>query len=70
MLIVWLHSNKDKNNGQDNNECSFQKHDNEMKKFRASHPEIEIATPGDIVMPDGQVLASAKSLRLNKYVHN
>jgi hypothetical protein len=73
MLILWIRKNKASEPvcpPQKEDKKSFQKHDEEMKKFRLAHPKIEATSPGDIVTKDGLILAPVHWVRLNKNIQN
>jgi hypothetical protein len=72
MLILWIRRKKEprQNRQQEDERNSFLKHDDEMKKFRLAHPELENRTPGDIVTADGQILAAVQGFRLNNNIQN
>ena len=51
MLILWIRKSKtgEQTCPQKNDKDSFQKHDEDMKKFRLAHPDIEAISPRDIM---------------------
>ena len=72
MLILWIHKRKtgEASCPQKYDEDAFQRHNEDMKRFYFSHPEIEAINPGDIITPDGEILAAMQSLKLNKHTQN
>ena len=72
MLILWIRRNKtNKQNGPTKKEKeSFRKHNEDMKKFRLSHPETETVNSGDIIATDGSILAPVHGVKLSKNVQN
>ncbi len=71
MLILWIHRKKStQENKSDEATKPFSHHDDEMKKFRDSHPELEQPTTGDLITPDGQVLALVEGVKLPRNTQN
>ena len=72
MLILWLRKNKKKlqANPVKNVEGSFQKHNEEMKRFRELHQELETIISKDIITTDGTVLAPIDRVKLAKNSQN
>ena len=72
MLILWIRRKKTPETDRQLEEAreSFLKHDDEMKKFRLAHPELEKGTPGDIITADGHVLAAVQGIRLSNNIQN
>lgn len=72
MLILWIRkSQPDERTRQPKNTGeSFRKHDEEMKGFRLSHPQIEATNPKDIITTDGNILAPIQNVRLTNYSQN
>jgi len=72
MLILWIRRNKtDKQtNSPKNDKETLKKHNEDMKKFRLSHPEIETINVKDIIAPDGAILAPVHGVKLAKNVQN
>jgi hypothetical protein len=69
MLILWIRRNKKKNPG-NNIKDSFQKHNEDMKKFRSSHQDFETIVYKDIITEDGTVLAPIRNVKLAKHSQN
>jgi hypothetical protein len=69
MLIVWIRRNR-KNNPSKNVKDSFQKHNEDMKKFRSSHQDFETIVYKDIITEDGTVLAPISNVKLPKHSQN
>jgi hypothetical protein len=72
MLILWIRKKeKDEQTCPKKNEQdSLQKHIEEMKKFRLTHPKIEATNPKDIITADGNLLAAVQEVKLAKHVQN
>ena len=72
MLILWIRRNKtDKQTSLPKKEKeTLKKHNEDMKKFRLSHPEIENIDVKDIISPDGAILAPVHGVKLAKNVQN
>lgn len=72
MLILWIRKNKtgERTCTPKNAKESFRKHNEDMKRFRLSHPEIEATSGRDIMTADGNVLATVQNVKLNKHVQN
>jgi len=71
MLILWITKSKKKE--QDANvtdDTAFKKHDAEMKKFHASHPDLSVINTRDIVLANGDVLAEVSGFKLSKHAGN
>ena len=72
MLILWIRRSKtDKQDSPpENGKEAFEKHNEDMKKFRLSHPEMETIDPKDIITTDGAILAPVHGVKLAKNVQN
>jgi hypothetical protein len=72
MLILWIRRNKkNKKYRPDNNiEESFRKHDEDMKRFRHSHQELEALISKDIITTEGDVLAPVHTVKLARHSQN
>ena len=72
MLILWLRKNKKKLQASPikNEEESFQKHNEDMKRFRELHHELETMISKDIITTDVTVLAPIERVRLAKHSQN
>ena len=72
MLILWIRRNKtDKQPSPPKKDKeTLKKHNEDMKKFRLSHPEIENIDVKDIISPDGAILAPVHGVKLAKNVQN
>ena len=72
MLILWIRKRKagEPTSPKKYDKDSLRKHDEEMKKFRLSHPKIETANNEDIMMADGNILAAVQKVKLAKHVQN
>jgi hypothetical protein len=74
MIILWVRKKKteDPKNTADNITDAFRTHDENMKKFRSSHPdpEIKITTPKNILTDNGNLLAPVYKVKLGENVQN
>jgi hypothetical protein len=72
MIILWIRKvkrDKSKNPAREDKQ-SFQEHNELMKKFRQSHPGIEIITDKDILTGEGNLLAPVQKVRLAANTQN
>ncbi len=74
MIILWVRKRKDEE-GKDpsqNDQESFQKHDEIMKKFRIAHPEreVKIVTPKDLINTGDNLLAPVDPVKLENNRQN
>ena len=67
-IAYWL--GEKKNNPEKSGKDSFKKHDEVMKKFRHSHPEINVVHAKDILTADGNLLAPVKKVSLTGNIQN
>lgn len=72
MLILWIRKlRKGKQSEQATTENqSFQNHDEDMKKFRQLHQELQTVINKDIMTTDGSILAPVHGVRLAKNSQN
>ena len=70
MLILWIRKKGEQNCQQRNATEPFQKHNEDMKNFRLSHPKIEATDPRDIMTADGNILAKVQGVKLTKNTQN
>jgi hypothetical protein len=72
MIILWVRKKKnEKQNHSSGHELdSFRKHDEIMKKFRLSHPDVKIFTPRNILTADGNLLAPIYAVKLGENAQN
>ena len=74
MLILWIRNlKKNKQNKEkmiDNNKPAFDDHDEDMKKFRQLHQELQTVINKDITASDGSILAPVHGVRLAKNSQN
>jgi hypothetical protein len=72
MIILWIR--KSKADGQKINDKkdrrTFQEHDDIMKKFRMSHPDLDFVEVDDIITPDGNCLAPVYDVKLSANIQN
>ena len=72
MFILWIKrrkSGKNNDSGKDNN-MLFQAHDEDMKEFRASHPDTDDISADDIFAADGNSLIPVHKVRLTENIQN
>ena len=74
MIILWVSKRKDedgKGPSRDDQE-SFPKHDEIMKKFRIAHPEreVKIVSPKDLINTGGNLLAPVDGVKLGNNRQN
>ena len=72
MLILWIRKSKtsEPKISNKNDKKSFQKHDEDMKKFRLSHPDMNIISANDILTTDGDILAPVHKVKLTEHAQN
>ena len=72
MLILWIRKSQtgEQTSHRKNGQTSFQKHDEDMKRFRFTHPMIESTGSRDIMTTDGTILAPVQTVKLAKYSQN
>ncbi len=73
MLILWikkLKKNKQAEEKKADNKPHFDDHDEDMKKFRQLHQELETVINKDIINSDGSILAPVHGVRLAKNSQN
>jgi hypothetical protein len=69
MLIVWIRKHKEDRDG-DTAGARTARHNADMKRFRAAHPDWDIADAKDIVTADGDLLAAVQGVRLAANARN
>ena len=71
MFILWIRkSDKNKKGKELSGSENIKAHDEEMKRFRATHQRIDIVPARDIVTADGDLLAVISTVRLSPNVFN
>lgn len=72
MLILWIRKlRKGKRNDNSNMvKQSFSNHDEDMKRFRELHQELQTVINKDVMTTDGSVLAPIHGVRLAKNSQN
>ena len=73
MLILWIKKfKKNKQNEEKpiDNTNNFDEHDEDMRKFRQLHHELQTAINKDIIAQDGSILAPIHGVRLAKNSQN
>ena len=72
MIILWIRKNKaESQNTKDKKERhSFQAHDDIMKKFRVSHPDLSILDSEDIIAANDNCLAPIYDVKLTANIQN
>jgi hypothetical protein len=71
MLIFFIRRNKKSERAcqPKNNKGYSQEHNEDMKRFRLSHPKESISAD-DIMAVDGNILITVKTTRLTKHAQN
>jgi hypothetical protein len=72
MIILWIRKSKTDNQklSDKKERYTFQEHDDIMKKFRLSHPDLHVIDSEDIVTSDGNCLAPIYDVKLNANIQN
>jgi len=72
MFILWIRKRKsDKNdNSVKDQKQLFQNHAEDMKEFRASHPDTDMIDADDMLATDGNSLVPVHKVRLAKNIQN
>ncbi len=72
MLILWIRKSKtnEQKVSNKNDKKLFQKHDEDMKNFCLSHPDMNIMSANDILTADGDVLAPVNKVKINEHAQN
>lgn len=70
MLIVWIRKANKNRRADETPEEKTARHNEDMKRFRASHPDLNIVDARDIVTTDGTLLAPATGVKLDPYICN
>lgn len=73
MLILWikkLKKNKQNEEKKTDSTHHFDEHDEDMRKFRQLHQELQTVINKDIIAQDGSILAPIHGVRLAKNSQN
>jgi len=72
MLILWIRKlRKGKQSDNSNTEeTPFSNHDEDMKRFKQLHQELQTVVNKDIMTTDGSILAPVHGVRLAKNSQN
>jgi hypothetical protein len=72
MLILWIRKKKNgKNDKPDKSKQQvFLTHDEDMKKFRAEHPDINVVDADDILTENGNTLIPVHKVKLTENIQN
>jgi hypothetical protein len=74
LIILWVKKGKDEEekDPSPNDQESFQKHDEIMKKFRTAHPEreLKIVAPKDFINTGGNLLVPINAVKLGRNRQN
>ena len=72
MLILWIRKSKtgEPASPKKYDKDSLRKHDEEMKRFRLTHPKTEAIKNNDVVTVDGNMLAAVQNVKLTKNTQN
>ena len=60
MLIVWIRKHRDAATPEE----KTARHNADMKRFRAAHPDLNLIDARDILTADGNLLALAQGVKL------
>ena len=72
MLILWLNKVRKGKRNEDSDAVrnSFAEHDEDMKRFRHLHQELQTVINKDYITTDGSILAPIHGVRLAKHSQN
>jgi phage terminase Nu1 subunit (DNA packaging protein) len=72
MIILWIRKRKasEPNGNRNNDNNSAQKHDEIMRRFRLTHPQVDNIHSKDIMTADGNLLAPIQKVKLTENVKN
>jgi hypothetical protein len=70
MIILWIRKNKADKLSDMGNTAAFQEHDDVMKRFRMSHPDVNMVASRDIVTNEGNLLAPVHQVKLADNIQN
>ena len=72
MRIIWIRNMKktEPPATPDNDEVSFQEHDERMKQFSFSHPPLNLPEPDDIITDEQTLLVPIQGVKLAKHSQN
>ncbi len=70
MLIVWLKKSKHDLRAEETERERTARHNADMKRFRAAHPDLHVVDARDIVTADGDLLAPARGVKLDANSRN
>ena len=70
MFILWIKKRKAAKNHGHNEESLFQRHDEDMKRFYARHPDTDALSEDDIVFAEGNSLLPVHKVKLSDNIQN
>ena len=70
MIIVWIRKANSVRRSGETAEERMARHNEDMKRFRESHPDLNIVDARDIVTADGMLLAPVQGVRLHRNTQN
>ena len=72
MLILWIRRKKTSEKKQEPAEKQkrFANHDEDMKRFKLAHSDMNIMSGDDILTDDGDILAPVNKVKLSTYAAN
>jgi hypothetical protein len=72
MIILWIRKKNAEapKDSEKNEEESFHKHDEIMKRFRYAHPDLNVVSSRDILTTEGNLLAPLEQVTLTDHVQN
>jgi hypothetical protein len=69
IMFIRRHKTGEKTNPPKNDKDHLRKHNEDMKKFRLSHPK-ELPGIKDMITTDGDTLITLRTIRLAKHTQN
>ena len=72
MLIIWVRKNKAEEQScqQTKDKECIRKHNDDMKKFRITHPKIKTEKPKEAIAAENHLLLPVQGIRLPKHSQN
>jgi hypothetical protein len=72
MIILWIRRRKtgEKKGETEEKQKHFAKHDEDMKRFKLAHSDMNIMSGDDILTDEGDILAPVNKVKLSTYVAN
>jgi hypothetical protein len=70
MFILWIKKRKSANNPGKDKEKHFLSHDEDMRKFRAEHPDTDMLDPDDTLFTEENSLLPVHKVKLSDNIQN